>query len=164
MTEITKDWCLNMAKAEEAAGSPEVGAGGLPETENDRLSVALNDAKRELAQTCQLLHDVYHKVIKATEDAREAIAGRKCLTGATDAANMEREAGIVRDLSSQRDRAILCGDRTAAMLIDKHILGIFWQELLDRDDRTSPEDYPEMALITREELADFINRASPNRS
>ena len=36
-----------------------------------------------------------------------------------------------------------------------------WQELLDKDDRTSPEDYPDMALITREELADFIARTAP---
>lgn len=36
---------------------------------------------------------------------------------------------------------------------------IFWQELLDKTDRTSPEEYPEMALITRDELADFVSRA-----
>ena len=30
MTEITKDWCINMAKAEEAAGDPEIGAGLTP--------------------------------------------------------------------------------------------------------------------------------------
>lgn len=35
-----------------------------------------------------------------------------------------------------------------------------WQELLDKDDRTSPEEYPEMALITRDELAEFMARAS----
>lgn len=28
----------------------------------------------------------------------------------------------------------------------------YWQELLDRDDRTSPADYPDMVLISREEL------------
>jgi hypothetical protein len=28
-----------------------------------------------------------------------------------------------------------------------------WQDLLDKDDRTSPEEYPDMVLITREELA-----------
>lgn len=27
MTEITKEWCINMANAEKAAGDPEVGAG-----------------------------------------------------------------------------------------------------------------------------------------
>lgn len=37
-----------------------------------------------------------------------------------------------------------------------------WQELINKDDRTSPEEYPEMALITRGELADFLVRpASP---
>jgi hypothetical protein len=37
---------------------------------------------------------------------------------------------------------------------------VAWQELLDKGDRTSPEDYPDMALITREELAEFIDRAT----
>lgn len=36
-----------------------------------------------------------------------------------------------------------------------------WQDLLDKDDRTSPAEYPEMALITREELADCMASASP---
>jgi hypothetical protein len=32
-----------------------------------------------------------------------------------------------------------------------------WQELVDRDDRTSPAEYPDMALITRGELAEFMS-------
>jgi hypothetical protein len=35
-----------------------------------------------------------------------------------------------------------------------------WQELVEYDDRTSPEEYPDMALITREELASFMERAT----
>lgn len=35
-----------------------------------------------------------------------------------------------------------------------------WQDLLDKDDRTSPEEYPEMCLITREELAAYMLAAS----
>jgi hypothetical protein len=31
-----------------------------------------------------------------------------------------------------------------------------WQDHLDRDDRTSPEEYPEMALITFEEFAEVF--------
>lgn len=34
-----------------------------------------------------------------------------------------------------------------------------WLELGERDDRTSPEEYPEMCLITRDELAEFMRRA-----
>jgi len=34
-----------------------------------------------------------------------------------------------------------------------------WQDLVEKDDRTSPEEYPEMALITREELADYMRAA-----
>lgn len=32
-----------------------------------------------------------------------------------------------------------------------------WQDLVEKTDRTSPGEYPEMALITREELADYMN-------
>lgn len=32
-----------------------------------------------------------------------------------------------------------------------------WQDLLDKDDRTSPEDYPDMALITKSELTDYMH-------
>jgi hypothetical protein len=34
-----------------------------------------------------------------------------------------------------------------------------WQELVEYDDRTSPEEYPDMALITRDELNAFMQRA-----
>lgn len=36
-----------------------------------------------------------------------------------------------------------------------------WQDLIEKDDRTSPEEYPEHALITFDELADYIARAKP---
>lgn len=32
-----------------------------------------------------------------------------------------------------------------------------WQDLLDKDDRTSPEEYPDMALITFDELKEFLS-------
>lgn len=35
-----------------------------------------------------------------------------------------------------------------------------WEELCGYSDRTSPEDYPDMALITMEELASFMERAA----
>lgn len=33
-----------------------------------------------------------------------------------------------------------------------------WQEMVEWDDRTSPEEYPEMAMLTFEEFADFLSR------
>jgi hypothetical protein len=33
---------------------------------------------------------------------------------------------------------------------------VIWQDLLDKDDRTSPDEYPDMALITFDELNDAI--------
>lgn len=35
-----------------------------------------------------------------------------------------------------------------------------WDELVNVDDRTSPEEYPDMCLITRDELIDFMQRAA----
>ncbi|HEY1980713.1 MAG TPA: hypothetical protein VGH13_11550 [Xanthobacteraceae bacterium] len=38
-----------------------------------------------------------------------------------------------------------------------------WHDLIEKDDRTSPEEYPDHALITADELADYIQRAlAPN--
>jgi len=34
-----------------------------------------------------------------------------------------------------------------------------WQDLLDKDDRTSPEEYPEMALIDRAEFGGVMSEA-----
>lgn len=36
-----------------------------------------------------------------------------------------------------------------------------WDIHINRDDRNSPEEYPDMALITFDELADFMRRARP---
>lgn len=34
-----------------------------------------------------------------------------------------------------------------------------WDELVNKDDRTSPEEYPDMCLISFEELKDYMDRA-----
>lgn len=39
-----------------------------------------------------------------------------------------------------------------------------WQELVEKDDRTSPENNPGLALISAEELYDFILRAAPGET
>jgi hypothetical protein len=44
-------------------------------------------------------------------------------------------------------------------VLDKLIAEV-WQEILDKDDRNSPEEYPEMVMITYEEFADYMQRAS----
>ena len=33
-----------------------------------------------------------------------------------------------------------------------------WQSLLDKDDRNSPEDYPDMAMLTFDEFSGYINQ------
>lgn len=35
-----------------------------------------------------------------------------------------------------------------------------WQQILDKDDRTSPEEYPEMVMLTHDELKDYMKRAT----
>ena len=34
-----------------------------------------------------------------------------------------------------------------------------WDDLINKDDRTSPSEYPDMALITSEELAEYMAMA-----
>lgn len=33
-----------------------------------------------------------------------------------------------------------------------------WSDLVEKDDRTSPEEYPDMALISEAELREFMQR------
>jgi hypothetical protein len=39
------------------------------------------------------------------------------------------------------------------------LLDICWFDLVEKSDRTSPADHPDMALITREELRDYMSMA-----
>lgn len=39
-----------------------------------------------------------------------------------------------------------------------------WRDLLEKDDRTSPSEYPEMVLITHDELAEIIFAAASVQS
>jgi hypothetical protein len=45
-------------------------------------------------------------------------------------------------------------DREIGELIEQ-----LWQDLLDKDDRTSPEEYPDHALITFDEFRDYVNQS-----
>ncbi|KTQ96808.1 hypothetical protein NS226_06760 [Aureimonas ureilytica] len=42
----------------------------------------------------------------------------------------------------------------------REALDVCWDDLVNKDDRTSPEDYPDHALITREELGRYLARAA----
>ena len=39
-----------------------------------------------------------------------------------------------------------------------------WLDLCEKGDRTSPEDYPDMCLITKDELADYMSRLRPTQT
>lgn len=42
----------------------------------------------------------------------------------------------------------------------RELLDQCWSDLVEMTDRTSPEEYPDMCLITREELGDFLRLAA----
>jgi hypothetical protein len=46
------------------------------------------------------------------------------------------------------------------MAENKPTIHDFWQDLLDKSDRTSPSEYPDMALITYEEFRDYLTTFS----
>jgi hypothetical protein len=52
-------------------------------------------------------------------------------------------------------------NRPAPDVSGEELLARCWSVLVEKDDRTSPEEYPEMCLITREELGDFLRKAAP---
>jgi hypothetical protein len=39
-----------------------------------------------------------------------------------------------------------------------------WRDLLEKDDRTSPEEYPDMALITEDELVSLLQQYGDERA
>lgn len=48
-------------------------------------------------------------------------------------------------------KAEIARDKERSAAIDR-----LWQDLLDKDDRTSPAEYPDMALITRDEFEGYL--------
>lgn len=77
--------------------------------------------------------------------------------GVTDATGTIDEGEVMAGDCLDKARASLAAYETgrAAPAQDPDIDGLvdeLWQDLLERDDRTSPEEHPDMALITRDEL------------
>ncbi len=62
------------------------------------------------------------------------------------------------DLSGS-EKELIRKTRPAPRPTLEEVLRDAWNDLLEKDDRTSPEDTPEMALITFEELCEFMCRA-----
>lgn len=52
--------------------------------------------------------------------------------------------------------AALHAPAPTAVSVDPAIVEVEWQTLLDKDDRTSPAEYPDMCLIRRQELSDAM--------
>ena len=62
-----------------------------------------------------------------------------------------------RDLTTWRTDAVMKVIREDAGLTPEEA----WQELCETPDITSPEEYPDHALITIEQLTDYMRRAAP---
>lgn len=75
--------------------------------------------------------------------------------GASDAARIIVSLGALRRLGACYPELNQIINDPAFEVRD---ISSVWQELVEKDDRTSPEEYPDMALITRDELADFLAR------
>ena len=62
------------------------------------------------------------------------------------------------------DRDLMTWQTDAVMKVLREDAGLTpeeaWQELCEAPDITSPEEYPDHALITIEQLADYMRRAS----
>lgn len=72
----------------------------------------------------------------------------------------------VRMISLWDDRAVQVVPNTGRTLVDD-AEKVFtpddaWHELIEKDDRNSPEEYPDMCLISADELRDFMHRAKEN--
>jgi len=104
-------------------------------------------------------------MITRDELAREMQAFASVLAAAraiieTQGWDEDEEGVLLRALESARaalKAAIRAGEPAPASLDE------IWQELIERDDRPSPEKYPypDMVLITKDELGEFIRSAAP---
>ena len=89
--------------------------------------------------------------VKMAIEALEWIVEREKSASSAAALEMARAATDALDKIAALEQA---GEPVAVS--DGLTLDEAWQDLVDKDDRTSPEEYPDMALITREELADYM--------
>lgn len=87
--------------------------------------------------------------------------GPDCPYDATELAAMDRSAPAPSAGETQDERAMSIIKRAAEVMkrLSKKTVEQFWQELLEKDDRTSPEEYPDMALITFDEFSGYMAQA-----
>ncbi len=78
------------------------------------------------------------------------------------AASIERDVRLTDLTDEETDRLLIAALQSQPVAIPEGMTPAeAWQELIEYDDRNSPEEYPEMALITSDELTSFMQRASP---
>lgn len=122
--------------------------------------------------TAAVCHNIWYAMLAAapqppaSSGADDAQIGRDCLHAIesvmrddpayTDWAPAENYGEFIADLHEDLELA-----REASGSSWK--ADAAWLDLVEKDDRTSPDDRPNMALITREELADYMASASSGK-
>lgn len=75
-----------------------------------------------------------------------------------------RDADQTGSEPTMADKGSLAGAASAQETRSADLASEAWSELINRDDRTSPEDYPDMCLIDRAELEGFLTHATANHA
>jgi hypothetical protein len=83
------------------------------------------------------------------KDALEQIIARSKIGDDDDEKEIRRQCYHIETIATQALSQLTANP-------DREKVARLWQELLDKDDRTSPEEYPDMVLITFEEFESAI--------
>lgn len=100
--------------------------------------------------------EIQSTVVAQSVGMREALEDLWALTSSFSQYTLEHFARKVRS----RVDAALASQPSPAATVETLTPAEAWSELVEKDDRTSPEDYPEMALITEKELRGFMQRGA----
>lgn len=107
--------------------------------------------------TCQARIDDCDIVKDATDEESAQIVAALAISGRTDA----HKATQIADRSVSATPPASAGPAVKACPVgSEELVEQAWCELVNKDDRTSPEEYPDMALITFDELREIIVRFS----
>jgi hypothetical protein len=88
-------------------------------------------------------------------DLRNALNDSETLMNGDVVITAEHAAQLNADVDAWEADDFHASDIAAGVLMGEQA----WDELVNVDDRTSPEEYPDMCLITRDELIEFVRRA-----
>lgn len=145
MTKYTPGpWCIEDPMGPETpwiveAGKPTHQWRCIAILETDEFTPAEARANHRLLVSAPMMAEALLKVVRAGSRDQQLVAHAAAIAAL-------EEAGLIARTSSPEKPS------------PEALAHELWQDLLEKDDRTSPEEYPDMALITQDEFFAALDR------